>query len=379
MGCSIGNYLPLLIWSLVVWLAFFSYAFFKAWEHLSNIQRCKSRQYRYQKVLFQYLLVTKVGSLYDLMTGVLSVMSTVLFVYDTYSADEEGSSIVYKFELVLANYFMTNWFVQIYAAPRKISYCISIDSIVDLLTCLPVYVELCSRDEESGYAGGFLRTAKVWRVTKLIRVLRMFRPVQILARDAFGPSNPVMSRIFQKVAWFAILLIIISGVVQVLSGMDTQRDNSWNGDSISYSENNNSEDDDAPKTHIIPFHDAFYFVVVTMSTVGYGDLTPVSFKSRLLVACLLMLFMVVVPGQISQISDLMRRSSKAARHWMSRKHCGHHILVVCDKDAHDAVEAVVKEVRFYVALGCLRESSYVVSYLSRVLSSFTMIGASYLL
>ena len=195
MGCSIGNYSTLLIGHL--WFGWPSlYAFSRRGSicRIFNAVRADSIDI---KGFISIPLVTKVGSLYDLMTGVLSVMSTILFVYDTYSTGEGGSSIVYKFELVLANYFMTNWFVQIYAAPRKISYCISIDSIVDLLTCLPVYVELCSRDEESGYAGGFLGTAKVWRVTKLIRVLRMFRPVQILARDAFG-SNPVMSRIFRR-------------------------------------------------------------------------------------------------------------------------------------------------------------------------------------
>lgn len=102
--------------------------------------------------------------------------------------------------------------------------------------------------------------------------------------------------------------------------------------------------EDTTSNEIMPFHDAFYFVVVTMSTVGYGDIAPISFKSRLLVACLLMTFMVFVPGQISQISQLMNNNSKAARHWMSARWSGHHILVVCDVDAVDSVEALVKEV-----------------------------------
>lgn len=235
---------------------------------------------------------------------------------------------------------MVNWLVMFYAAPNKIIYASGTDSMVDLLTCIPVYFEMCQQgSEDADLHGGFLRTAKVWRVTKLIRVFRMLRPVSILARDAFG-SNPVTSRIFQKVAWFAILLIMISGVVQVLSGLDTREQNHWQGGWM----DDNRVGEDTTSNEIMPFHDAFYFVVVTMSTVGYGDIAPISFKSRLLVACLLMTFMVFVPGQISQISQLMNNNSKAARHWMSARWSGHHILVVCDVDAVDSVEALVKEV-----------------------------------
>ena len=76
------------------------------WKHASNIWRLdesgdkKAKAKTYQKVLHQFLLVTKMGSIYDLTTGILSVVSTVLFVFDTYSTEaaETGkeSESVYK-------------------------------------------------------------------------------------------------------------------------------------------------------------------------------------------------------------------------------------------------------------------------------------------
>lgn len=97
--------MPLFASTLVAWTSFFSIAFILTWKHASNIWRLAEpvgdgKANTYQKVLHQFLLVTKMGSIYDLTTGVLSVVSTVLFVFDTYSAEaaETGkeSENVYK-------------------------------------------------------------------------------------------------------------------------------------------------------------------------------------------------------------------------------------------------------------------------------------------
>jgi hypothetical protein len=52
-----------------------------------------------------------------------------------------------------------------------------------------------------------------------------------------------------------------------------------------------------------------YFVVVTISTVGYGDYSPVTFPGRLVVCFMIIGFMVIVPVKISELADLLAMRS----------------------------------------------------------------------
>ena len=102
---------------------------------------------------------------------------------------------------------------------------------------------------------GFLRFFRIGKLTKVLRVFRMLRPVTLVAKEAF--HNPIKAQIFKFVCWFIICLLILSGVVQVASDLDHKFGYFWNSDEKDMS-----------------LLDAFYFVIVTMATVGYGDLSP---------------------------------------------------------------------------------------------------------
>lgn len=48
----------------------------------------------------------------------------------------------------------------------------------------------------------------------------------------------------------------------------------------------------------IAFHDAIYLTIVTISTVGYGDMSPVSLLAKVTICCMLAVVFVVVPQQV---------------------------------------------------------------------------------
>jgi hypothetical protein len=50
---------------------------------------------------------------------------------------------------------------------------------------------------------------------------------------------------------------------------------------------------------------ALYFVVVTISTVGYGDYSPSSPEGRAVVCLMIIGFMVIVPVKISELAELL--------------------------------------------------------------------------
>lgn len=56
-----------------------------------------------------------------------------------------------------------------------------------------------------------------------------------------------------------------------------------------------------------------YFIVVTLATVGYGDITMKSFEGRLCVIVLIVISIVLIPKQTNELIILMQMQSKYAR------------------------------------------------------------------
>ncbi len=61
------------------------------------------------------------------------------------------------------------------------------------------------------------------------------------------------------------------------------------------------------------FETAFYYVIVTMTTIGYGDIFPLSRNSRIVIGFFLIFVIVIMTRQTSNLGELMKRSSKYRR------------------------------------------------------------------
>ena len=78
------------------------------------------------------------------------------------------------------------------------------------------------------------------------------------------------------------------------------------------------------------FHEAFYFVVITLITVGYGDINPTSPAGKILVITILVLTFIVIPQQSSELLRLMGLQSAFRRKIYKNEEDGNHIFVTGD-------------------------------------------------
>jgi len=119
----------------------------------------------------------------------------------------------------------------------KFSYILTPKAIVDLLAILPFFHEL-----------RLLRLFVLFRVFKLFRYTRSFRTLlSVLSSKKFE---------FLTLGIFAFIIIFVSSVL------------------IYVMEGNN------PDSELKSFYEAIYWSIVTLSTVGFGDITPVSEEGR---------------------------------------------------------------------------------------------------
>ena len=174
--------------------------------------------------------------------------------------------------------FIMDYILSLLHSPSYFTYMFSFIGLVDLISILPL-IKYFSVPVE---ALGFLSLLRV------LKTLRIFRVQQLSVKDMDIDNHQSAVRLEE-----ARLGLTIGGVIFVATGVahslhvsltETGQD-AFNYDSDSFD---------------FEFHDALYFVVVTISTVGYGDISPVHPLVKFITAAFICMNFVWIPVSPAQ-------------------------------------------------------------------------------
>jgi hypothetical protein len=176
----------------------------------------------------------------------------------------------------LIHVFLSEYF---YGLPR---YVFSFMGVVDLMTILPI-VLLAAKIN----AGGQLYIVRVIRVLRALRVLKIYRLLHF-SDEEVGYH-------------VAVLMFTTVAVVFIATGMFQALDNAPDSETgigpwIEYSPATGKCHD------MLKFHDALYFILVTLSTIGYGDYSPRTDSGKVIVILLGLAIILIVPGQVHELT-----------------------------------------------------------------------------
>ncbi|OQV13742.1 Potassium voltage-gated channel protein Shaker [Hypsibius exemplaris] len=159
-------------------------------------------------------------------------------------------------------WFCFELFVRFASCPRKRAFFLTIMNIIDLMAIVPYFVTLGTTFAQEGNPEqkpqNQAMSLAILRVIRLVRVFRIFK----LSRHSKGLQ--ILGRTLRASMRELGLLIffLLIGVVLFSSA-------------VYFAEADNKESD----FKSIP--DAFWWAVVTMTTVGYGDMRPVGFFGKI--------------------------------------------------------------------------------------------------
>lgn len=229
-----------------------------------------------------------VGYAFDISMAVLSAMACVLFVLASYyNSEPEWITVT---DILLSSFFLIDLLLRLYIAESRVGYLLSLSGIVDVVSVLPVFAYLASGEEDGDKEGAsfsdflFLRFIRFLRVLRVLRVIRVLRGVKVLSYNSSASHNTNANvQHHLMVMAFTILALIFcsAGFFQVIE-----------------------EDQN------LAFHDACYFVVSTLTTLGMGDIQPDTTLGRMLVIGLLGVGVVLIPYQTHTLLTLLSDGSR---------------------------------------------------------------------
>ncbi|ELS00144.1 ion transporter [Gloeocapsa sp. PCC 73106] len=234
-------------------------------------------------------LETPLGLIINLGILFLVLLSMAMFIAESYSLNESAKIWFYRFDLIILSVFAVEYVVRFLLAEAKLKFLFSFFSLIDLLAILPLVL-----------VGIDVRFIRVLRWFRLLRIFRFFDTKMALL-GIRSEDGIILARI----------LLSLFSIVFIYSGLIYQAEHQANPENFRN------------------FADAFYFSVVTMTTVGFGDVTPLSQAGRLLTVLMIFSGIIVIPGQVS---DLLKQILKTTN--KIDKLCSNCSLSFHDQDAN---------------------------------------------
>ncbi len=237
---------------------------------------------------------TPAGKLYDVVLIIMILLSVVVAMLDSMKTIQEVHGTLLKaLEWTLTILFTIDYFTRIACVQRPLNYILSFFGLIDLLSIIPTYLQICFRGSNYLATLRFLRILRTFRVLQLSSYQREF---QLLKQAVYLSHRRIVVFLF-----FVITLVVVLG-------------------SLMYT----LEHDRNPQFSDIP--SSIYWAIVTLTTVGYGDISPQTPLGRTVAATLMILgySIIVVPTGIV-VSSLPKTTSTALN-----RVCPH-----CHKPGHD--------------------------------------------
>ena len=232
---------------------------------------------------------TPVGKKFDvaLLWAIVLSVAAVL-VESVASVRAEHGAALHVLELVFTGLFTVEYLLRVVAVRRPWKYIFSFYGWVDLLSILPTFVELLVPGAASLRVVRMLRLLRVFRVLKLVGFLR---EAQIL-RDALLASR-------RKIAVFLYTVLVLVTLLGTLVYM--------------------VEDAEAGFTSIPR---SIYWAIVTVTTVGYGDIAPQTVTGQIIASMMMILGYAILAVPTGIVGAELAKSSSPSTNTQACPSCG---------------------------------------------------------
>ena len=241
---------------------------------------------------------TRAGKLFDVVLIITIVLSIItVFLDSVVEYNQQYGRIFSIAEWTFTIMFTVEYLLRIFSIRRAFSYIFSFFGIIDLLAILPTYLSLLMPGTE------------VFVVIRVLRVLRIFRVLKLV--QYMGEADMLMRAMIASRRKIFIWLFLVMNIVIIM------------GSVMYLIEGGKAGFDSIPRS--------IYWAVVTLTTVGYGDVVPQTSLGQGIASFIMVLGYSIIAVPTGIVTSEITFAAKSAK----ERRC-----VVCGK------EGLVEDAKF---------------------------------
>ncbi len=239
---------------------------------------------------------TRAGKTFDIALLVMILASIIVVMLD--SVDDlhrRYGDIFFALEWAFTILFTTEYILRLLVIKRRLLYMTSFLGIIDLLAIIPTYLSIFFFGAQSLLVLRALRLLRIFRIFKLTHFLT---EMEFLGAALRGSLKKIYIFLFVVLA----VVVILGSVMYLVEGKENGFDS-------------------------IP--DSIYWAIVTITTVGYGDIAPVTALGKFIASIIMFIGYGIIAVPTGIITTEMA---------MAAREKGHHNEVCpnCGLEGHDA-------------------------------------------
>lgn len=243
----------------------------------SSVKKFSPFRERLYEIIFE--ADTPIGKAFDIVLLIFIFVSVIVVMLETVPTYNIHYGPTFKvLEWIFTVFFTIEYLIRIYTVHRPIKYMTSFFGIVDLLSILPTYIGLFLYGTHS---------LMIIRALRLLRVFRIFKLGNFLIEGQVIVKALKESRDKIGVFMFFILIVvcIFGSVMYLIEGAA-----------------GNEGFDSIPRS--------VYWAIVTLTTVGYGDISPISPLGQFIAALIMILGYAVIAVPTGIVTSEFTRAYK---------------------------------------------------------------------
>jgi len=242
---------------------------------MSNSQNWRARL---QEIIFR--TDTPAGRTFDVLLIVSIFLSVVVVMLDSVATiNAVHGRLIFQLEWFFTILFTVEYLLRLSCAKRPLGYAASFFGIIDLLAILPSYLSL------------LLPGAEIFLVIRILRVLRIFRVLKLA--QFIGSANLLIKSLKASTHKITVFLFAVLSLVIIFGSLIYVIEGGQNG--------------------FTSIPRSIYWAIVTMTTVGYGDISPKTGFGQTLAALVMIVgySIIAVPTGIvtAEITQQLKKQS----------------------------------------------------------------------
>ena len=228
-----------------------------------------------REIIFGYR--TKSGKIFDIVLLAAILLSVIGVMLDSdKEIHQRYGEILLSIEWVFTIFFTIEYILRIYCSLDKKKYIFSAMGIIDLISIIPTYLVGFYAPIGSLIDIRIMRLIRIFRIFQLSPYLRSGHKMQIALRS----SRP---KIIVFILYISLIVVILGTLMYIIEGQQNGFDN-------------------IPKS--------IYWAVVTLTTVGYGDVVPLTTLGKTVAVFIMMLGYAIIAVPTGIVSSELSKSRK---------------------------------------------------------------------